>query len=285
MYAPFMFNTTETSIPYILFYDNGDQVVPTHWHKEIEFSYSIKGETRVLVNDRMYEIPEGEAILINGGDTHFYFSTKDHKRIVIILDLEIIQGAKDYLDLRRSLVHAFSNNSKTTFNWDEDDKKRLSYLLHRLEALNHDPGPTRNLLIRAHVFEMLYMFSQEKNRLADDEEYHVGSSNKAMTKLERVFSFIEENYRRPIMLEEVADEIGFDSSYFTRFFKRYTHTTFIAYLQAYRITKAQHLLVSEPEMAIGQVAEEVGFQSIKTFNRTFRELTNTSPLKFRKVNI
>ena len=106
-----MFNTTETSIPYILFYDNGDQVVPTHWHKEIEFSYSIKGETRVLVNDRMYEIPEGEAILINGGDTHFYFSTKDHKRIVIILDLEIIQGAKDYLDLRRSLVHAFSNNS------------------------------------------------------------------------------------------------------------------------------------------------------------------------------
>ena len=39
MYAPFMFNTTEDRIPYILFYDTGDQVVPTHWHKEIEFSY------------------------------------------------------------------------------------------------------------------------------------------------------------------------------------------------------------------------------------------------------
>ena len=284
MYAPFMFNTTEDRIPYILFYDTGDQVVPTHWHKEIEFSYSLKGDTRILVNDKLYEIPEGEAILINGGDTHFYFSTRNHNRIVIILDLDIIQGSGDYLDLRRNLTKAFSQNDKTTFSWSVEEKERLRQLLHNLEALNKDDDPLRSLMIRSHVYELLYMFSQ--NRGQGDVEMPRGQeTNKAMERLERVFSYIEENYQRPIMLDEVADVIGLDPAYFTRFFKRYTHTTFVSYLQAYRITKAQYILVSEPDKSIGEIAEEVGFQSIKTFNRTFKELTNTSPLRFRKVNI
>ena len=54
MNAPFLFNTTEQDLPYILFYDYGEQVVPTHWHKEIEIVFSLKGKARILVNDKMH---------------------------------------------------------------------------------------------------------------------------------------------------------------------------------------------------------------------------------------
>lgn len=40
----------------------------------------------------MYELLEDEAILINGGDTHFYFASEGHKRLVIIVDVDIIEG-------------------------------------------------------------------------------------------------------------------------------------------------------------------------------------------------
>lgn len=284
MYAPFMFNTTESTIPYILFYDNGNQVVPTHWHKEIEFAYSIEGTSSILVNDHLYEIPEGEAILINGGDNHFYFSTKEHKRIVIIFDLSIIEGSKDYLEIRKKLVSSFNSNNKSTFLWSSEEKSRLKEILKRLEELNNYSDIMRNLCIRSCIFELLYLFSLPKNK-ANGNENISAYSNKSMKQLERIFSYIEENYKKPIMLDDIANEIGYDRAYFSRFFKKYTNTTFISYLQAYRISKAQYLLVSKPELSIGQVSEEVGFQSVKTFNRIFKELVNSSPLKFRKVNI
>lgn len=42
----YQLNVTEKDIPFVLFYDNGNSVVPSHWHKEIEIIYSLQGNTQ-----------------------------------------------------------------------------------------------------------------------------------------------------------------------------------------------------------------------------------------------
>ncbi len=283
MSAPFQFNTTERNIPYILFYDNGDQVVPTHWHRELELAFTLKGETRLLCNDEMYELGEGEAVLINGGDTHFYFTSAEHRRIVIIFSLDIIDGTSNSMNDKKALAYRLGENAKSSSEWTVSDKEELRRIMHRLEDLNHRDVFGRDLLVRALVFEILCMFAKDEYGRGSNANYH--SENKAMDKLQRIFYYIERNYMHPITLADIADEAGFDPSYFTRFFRAYTNVTFHDYLTNYRVSKAQYILINQPDRPIGFVAEDAGFTSIKTFNRAFLQVSGMSPSKFRKVNL
>lgn len=284
MSAPFQFNTTERDLPYILFYDTGDQVVPTHWHRELELAYIIEGSAKLLVNDEMYEVKENEAVLINGGDSHFYFSSTNHKRLVIIFNLDIIDGSQKSVELKRDIYQHLVLNEKTSKNWTDEDKSTLVDIIERLEKLNNKSFFSRELLIRSLVFELLYLFTKEQYE-RKEKSVTFQTENKAMVRLQKVFFFIEQNFTRPISLNEIADVAGFEPSYFTRFFKSLTNVTFYDYLTNYRISKAQYMLVQNPELTVGEVAEACGFTSIKTFNRAFLKFVKIPPTKFRKVNI
>ncbi len=284
MYAPFMFNQTEQSLPYVLFYDNGNQVVPAHWHKELELSFSVEGSTDIRINDHMYEIPKGEACLINGGDIHFYFASKNHRRIVIIFDLAITGGTKGFAEMKKDISKNLSLNEKTSVNFTDAEKKIMRECISELESLNYNKSLSRELLIRANMFRILSLFSSDGHR-RQNESMHYESDNKQMMRLEHVLGYIEKNYARPMTLPEIASEAGFEPSYFTRFFKTYTNMTFVEYLTAYRISRAQAELIAYPDKQVSLIAEEVGFTSIKTFNRAFKVLVKTTPLNFRKVNI
>ena len=56
----------------------------------------------------------------------------------------------------------------------------------------------------------------------------------------------------------------------------------IAYLTAYRLAKAKHLLV-ETDIEIGKVSAACGFSDHSNFGRTFREETGMTPSRFRKI--
>lgn len=56
----YQLNVTEKDIPFVLFYDNGNSVVPSHWHKEIEIIYSLQGSTQMMINDRIFVVREGD---------------------------------------------------------------------------------------------------------------------------------------------------------------------------------------------------------------------------------
>lgn len=98
----------------------------------------------------------------------------------------------------------------------------------------------------------------------------------------KFFSYVEANYQNPITLQEVADEIGFSSYYFTKFFKRNAGMTFVTFLNDYRLNKAKWILLNE-EIPIIEVAEKVGFSSVKTFHHTFKRAMGMAPLKYRKT--
>ncbi len=285
MSAPFQFNTTEQDLPYILFYDNGDQVVPTHWHREIELVYVMEGSTRLIVNDEMYVVNEHEAIMINGGDSHFYFSSSHHKRLVIIFNLDIIDGSHKSVELKKGIYEHLTMNSKTSREWTGQDKTVLREIIIRLERINNQSFFSRDLLIRSLVFELLFLFTKEEYKRKENDVITSQTENKAMHRLQKVFFYIEQNYKNPVTLNEIADVAGFEPSYFTRFFKSLTNVTFYDYLTNYRISKAQYMLVQSPDLTVGEVAEACGFNSIKTFNRSFLKFVKIPPTKFRKVNI
>ena len=66
-----------------------------------------------------------------------------------------------------------------------------------------------------------------------------------------------------------------------KYFKNTMGTSFIDYLNEYRLTMASRLLISSAS-SILDIAAEVGFDNLSYFNRVFKQKYSMTPRQFRK---
>lgn len=99
-------------------------------------------------------------------------------------------------------------------------------------------------------------------------------------KLKLIITYIENNYTHAISIQDIAKECHFSESHFMKFFKQCTGTSFISYLNDYRLLIASRLLTST-DLPVTQIAVECGFDNISYFNRCFKKKYGEAPSKMR----
>jgi transcriptional regulator GlxA family with amidase domain len=92
----------------------------------------------------------------------------------------------------------------------------------------------------------------------------------------RAKDLIDREYARPLDVAALAREACASDAHFARSFKRAFGETPHKYLLRRRIERAQVLLRST-QLSVTAVSFEVGFQSVSSFNRVFRELAGQPP--------
>jgi AraC-like DNA-binding protein len=65
--------------------------------------------------------------------------------------------------------------------------------------------------------------------------------------------------------------------------KELDYRNFNEFINAYRILEAAQRLVDEPETPISNIALDVGYRSLSSFNRAFRKEKNTTPTAYRET--
>jgi two-component system, response regulator YesN len=95
----------------------------------------------------------------------------------------------------------------------------------------------------------------------------------------KAMSFIRENYDRNISLDEVASEIGLNSSYFSKLFKDEMKLNYTDYLNRIRIEASKKLL--KDGYSLVDAAQEVGFNDQSYFSKVFKKIEGISPGKWR----
>ena len=153
MYAPFMFDTSEQDIRFVLLHEKGSSAYPLHWHKEIEITYALKGSFDVLVNGEKYTVEEGDAVIINSGMSHFY-SPNEAELLTAIFPLDIVRDSSGSPALEEDIKERLSRNSRTTQGWIYGDKEKVGRIMQRLDGIPEDSFG-RTLVIRAGIFELL----------------------------------------------------------------------------------------------------------------------------------
>lgn len=93
--------------------------------------------------------------------------------------------------------------------------------------------------------------------------------------------YVDRNIENKITLEAAADEVGMSSSRLSHFFIEKTGISFSNWLRHQRIRKAIELLTTQ-NLSITVVAMLVGYENIRTFQRSFKNATGRSPSKFRQ---
>lgn len=94
--------------------------------------------------------------------------------------------------------------------------------------------------------------------------------------LNEILQYIDSHYSEKIDLSALAEEFFVSPSHISRLFKQHLDTTTLAYIHEVRIQKAIALLKTR-DLAIKEVAEEVGYDSLNNFYKYFKLHTGLTP--------
>ena len=96
-----------------------------------------------------------------------------------------------------------------------------------------------------------------------------------------VLEYITKNYMKPITIDFLADLCHLSPTHFRRKFHEMMGTSPLDFLNSTRIEEACKQL-KRTDDSILSISEQVGFQSISSFNRCFSKLIGESPKQWRK---
>ncbi len=99
--------------------------------------------------------------------------------------------------------------------------------------------------------------------------------------MEKAKQYILENYYKKITLEDMCKITYLSPSHFCSLFKKYTGSTFIAYLTRMRIAKAKELL-AESNYKVYEVAVMMGYEDFRYFSKTFKKYEGINPRQYRE---
>ena len=131
------------------------------------------------------------------------------------------------------------------------------------------------------LLEVIKMLEEAENyTVLNAEGFILETELQDNNRVNVIFNFVKEEFKRPISLEEIANKVSMTVPAFCRYFKKITGKTFTQFVNEYRLAHAAKLL-HEKQISITEVCYESGFNNFSHFNKQFKKFTGKSPSLYR----
>ena len=265
----------EENLTVHLYKNDEHEHYPPHWHNAIEITMPLENSYTYIVNSIEYKLNEFDLILIPPGELHEIKSPPTGKRLIFLCDFSFFYNNSPFtplLPLLTSVTVIRSNSSEihsrvSALNQEMCHEFTMADVL--MEPAVYSKLLQILLLIQRHNFASSNLFYGSP--FSKQKEY--------VEKMLKVTRYINDCYKHDISLDDLSAIAGYSKFHFSRIFKQYTGMTHTDYLNQVRIKVAENMMMN-PGITITEIAMNSGFNSITTFNRTFKKLKNYTPSKF-----
>jgi AraC-like DNA-binding protein len=228
----------------------------SHWHMEHELIACREGSAQVMLDDTMFNITQQQCIFCHSGCVHYISASPDSLLLVCLFNEKMYDPITSPFALENPVF--------------EDRYGILPKLSEIRHELQNQPI-FFECRTEAMIGEILVdVFRGEPLRRAQWQFSNV------ITRYKQLLNHIDLEYEH-ITYQNAVQFMNMSDAYFSRYFKRQAGMTFSQYLNVVRIEKAVQLLDSAPTMKITDVMLRCGFNTIRSFNRVFREVTGFTP--------
>lgn len=258
-----------------------DGYIRWHWHKELQFSYSLYDKVVVFIEDEKITLSPGEGIMINSNVLHQIKPYSNSNCMMFSLDFDpaLIAGTEASLIEKKYLTPIIESNNlkfislKPSVQWQKKILEHLELIFtlynekpygYELEMKNHLGILWLNL-----IREMREEIKTSASTISNDNE-----------RVKLSMQYIHKYYADNILLDNIAMAANISKSECCRSFKRILKVTPFEYLMEYRISKASELLLKNNE-SISNIAFDVGFGGISYFGKVFKKYRNCTPSEYR----
>lgn len=273
----FSYNTYPCTIP------QDFTEVPLHWHNEMELIYIKKGNGIVSIDLNYHSVSQGDLVIVYPGRIHS-ITNSDNSRLEyenIIFNINMLLPKECDRNTFEYFGHINNSDNNMTYIIRQADlhyREIISFIDEADKVCETFPAGFE-LKIRSCLYSFFFALHTYYSYTGGSEVSGSLSIDK-MNKLKLIIRYIENNYTHAVSIHDIADECHFSESHFMKFFKQCTGTSFISYLNDYRLLIASRMLTST-DLSVTQIAGECGFDNISYFNRCFKKKYGTAPSKMR----
>lgn len=254
-----------------------------HAHSEYQLFVVLQGTGTRFIGDSIKAFRPGELIFTGPHLPHLwrsddvYFEKKSYLTTsgIVIYFNENFLG--DHIMEKEEMVMLKKLFTKSMRGLDFYGQKKLQ-VVKMMQELTQMQG-IQSVIHLLRILEIL----------AGTKEYHYISSkayddvfNQNETdRLNQVYEYALKNFRRKILLEELADLLCMTPTSFSRYFTMKNNKPFSKFVAEIRIKHACKLL-TETEDSIAQICYECGFNTLSNFNKQFKDIMLKKPTEYKE---
>ena len=252
----------------------GEDECPTHTHDFFEFVYVTKGEGRHVIDGVSYPVKKGCLLFINFGQTHSIETTNGEYYNILLLPeyigTELVRETAAVYDLFSLVLE--NGDGKCCVNFSGSEIEETEFIVRMLYTEYCADSEER----RAALSDLIHLLTIKALR-----KVRKRSETKSFGQMSEILDWLKAHYAENPTLSGVSEKFFYNSSYFSRLFKRFTGEGFNAYVNALKINEALGL-IENTDLAVEEIADKVGYGDAKTFYAQFKKLTGATPGAFRK---
>ncbi|XEC95458.1 AraC family transcriptional regulator [Paenibacillus tarimensis] len=238
-----------------------------HHHENYQLLYVIEGEGSILIDGIRHDLMHNNAAIIVPYSEHAVSSDSHLTLLVLAFGEQSVHGqilsewkSRYYLNSQLLRLNSLNGNE-------------LRLLLRKLLFRQRQKDELSNWAMQIHLHEILLLLARAKpaSQITDANNLRA----------ERTRCYIDQHYYEPITSKDLAAKMNMSIRHTNNIFKEQYHMTPMQYLTEVRISTAKKLL-TETDKDIVTICFEIGYESLPTFYRAFKNVVKMSPNKFRQ---
>ncbi|MFE3871664.1 AraC family transcriptional regulator [Flavobacterium sp. ZS1P70] len=247
-----------------------------HFHPEFELTFIVAPNGTRRVGNHVGDFEGSDLVFIGSNIPHLNFDygiKTEYEKVVLQIKEDFFKN--DFITTPElASIYQLFENSKKVVSFHGGIKDKIGKRLQKIHLLSH----FEQFIEVLSLFQILA--TTNEMTLLHDKPFENLYNNKEQLRLKVVYKFIENNYKRPVSIEEIAKLTHLSKAAFCRYFKKMTRLTFTEFLNQYRIEQAKRLLQSDKNVT--ETCYECGFDSLSYFNRIFKKVVGENPIQFKK---
>lgn len=249
-----------------------------HCHEHFEICYVQSGTGRYRLDDQIYDVHEGDIVVLNAGTNHQALATPGKPTV------EFFVGLTDFTlgDLAPNTFPL--KDGYPIIHTSGDFKLKIARLCVSMEAEKEFCRVGRYYMMKNYAIQLLILLireQEESKEIKPAGQYSFESVNRKYV-VEKIIDYFEDHYEEKISLDQIASNMYLSPFYVSKIFKAETGDTPIHFLIEIRMEKAKELLEKNRQMSIQEAAAKVGYEDAYHFSKLFKKKFGVSPSVVRR---
>lgn len=241
-----------------------------HFHQELEILYLMDGTLNVSQDGRDYTLQKDDVLVVNCNHTHALHGAGE----LTLLQVQVSYALLEEIAPGGSVLF-FCNSAADAYHpYGEVRRIMRQLLLSYAGARRHSPA-----LRYSYIYALLDLLVEHFRRAPEPAAGDRPPQEEE--RVQAVIAYVNRNFREPVNLGKLAEQMYLSTSSLSRLFKRSMGCYFADFVNHVRLNHAVQELAAT-DKTVTRIAADCGFTSLAAFNKQFQAAYHTTPAAWRK---